>query len=261
MKPRTRILGVDIDPLTMDQAILAVQRLIAEGNPSLVLAVNVDVCMQIQRDAKLREIFGSGDLVFVDGTPMMWAARFLGRPFPGRVSGSDFVPAFCAAAANSGHTVFFLGGAPGIAEDARDWLQARDPGLRIVGTYAPPAGFDEDEAESARIVERVRQARPDVLFVACGCPRQEKWLSRYRDQLRVPVSMGVGSAFDYLAGRLRRAPAWMQRAGIEWVYRLVQEPRRLWRRYLIADPPFVYHVIKQRLQQGGLMAPKGRIRA
>jgi N-acetylglucosaminyldiphosphoundecaprenol N-acetyl-beta-D-mannosaminyltransferase len=258
---RTSILEVEIDALAMDEAIAAFQGLIARRDPSLALVVNVDVCMKIRRDGALRDIFRSANLVFVDGTPMMWAARFLGCPFPERVSGSDFVPAFCSTAAREGHTIFLLGGAPGIAEAARHWLENRYPGLRIAGTYAPPFGFDQDDGENARIVRMVKQARPDVLFAAFGCPKQEKWLFRFREELEVPISMGVGSTFDYLAGRLRRAPAWMQRAGIEWVYRMMQEPRRLWRRYLVEDAPFVYHVVRQRLRQRNPFVPRGGLRA
>ncbi len=261
MRRRVSILGVEIDALTMDEAVGAFQRRIARGDPTLALAVNVDVCMKVQRDGALYDIFRAADLVFVDGTPMMWAARFLGCPFPGRVSGSDFVPAFCATAAREGHTVFLLGGGPGIAEAARRSLEDRCRGLRIVGTYAPPLGFDQDDQENTRIVKMVRRVRPDVLFAAFGCPKQEKWLFRFRDELEVPISMGVGSTFDYLAGRLRRAPAWMQKAGIEWAYRLMQEPRRLWRRYLVEDLPFVYHVVRQRRRQGSPLVPKGGLRA
>ena len=258
---RTSILGVEIDALTMADAIVAFQRFIVRGHPALAVSLNVDICMQIQRDAELREIYRAADLVLVDGTPMMWAARFLGTPFPGRVSGSDFVPAFCATAANARHTIFLLGAAPGIAEAARRRLEDQHRGLKIVGTYAPPAGFERDERENARTVAVVRQARPDVLFVALGTPRAEKWLFRFHSELQVPISMGVGSTFDYLAGRLKRAPMWMQRAGVEWTYRLVQEPRRLWKRYLLQDPPFVYRVLKQRLQQHGPFVPRGGVRA
>jgi exopolysaccharide biosynthesis WecB/TagA/CpsF family protein len=260
-RPRTSILGVEIDALTMDEAITAFQWFIAQRDPVLALPVNVDVCMRIQRDSDLREIVRSAELVFVDGTPMMWAARFLGRPFPARVSGSDFVPAFCAAAARGGQTMFLLGGGSGVAEDARCYLERTYPGLGIVGTYAPPFGFERDDQENARIVRMVKQARPDVLLTGLGCPKQEKWLFRFRDELQVPVAMGVGSTFDYFAGRLKRAPTWMQRAGIEWVYRLLQEPGRLWKRYLIDDAPFVYHIVRQRLQQRNAFAPKGGLGA
>lgn len=260
-RARISILGVEIDALTIDGAIDAFRHAIAGRTPRLALAVNVDVCMKIQRDSELRRVFQQADLVFIDGTPMMWAARFLGRPMPGRVSGSDFVPAFCAAAAREGYSIFLLGGAPGIAEAARRSLERHSGALRVAGVYVPPLGFERDDQENARIVRMVRQARPDVLLAAFGCPKQEKWLFRFREELQVPISMGVGSTFDYLAGRLRRAPLWMQKAGIEWTYRLMQEPRRLWKRYLIDDVPFVYHVVRQRFRQGGPFIPGGGVRA
>src|SRR3990172_9746572 len=244
---RISILGVAIDALTLGEAIDAFRLFIARKEPSVVLAVNVDVCMKIRQDIELREIFRKADLVLVDGTPMMWAARFLGRPLPERVSGSDFVPVFCDVAAKEGYRIFLLGAGPSVAERAKDWLERRNTGLKIVGTYAPPVGFEFDERENTRIIDLIRRARPDVLFAAFGAPKQEKWLARHYRSLDVPVAMGVGSAFDYLAGRLKRAPRWMQTAGLEWTFRLGQEPRRLWRRYLLDDPPFVFLVLKERL--------------
>jgi N-acetylglucosaminyldiphosphoundecaprenol N-acetyl-beta-D-mannosaminyltransferase len=231
----------------MDEAIAVFRRLIANRRPALVFNLNVDILMKVKRDPELRAIFRAADLVLVDGNPMMWADRFLGSPLPGRVSGSDFVPAFCQAAATWGHRIFLLGAAPGVADAAKCWLERRIPGVRIVGTYSPPYGFEKDTRENARIVSLVRKAEPDVLFAAFGVPKDQKWLYQFRNELNVPICMGVGSTLDYLAGRLKRAPVWMQRAGLEWSYRLMQEPRRLWRRYLLEDPPFVLHVIRERL--------------
>lgn len=244
---RVTILGVPVDAVTVTEAVDAFRSFIRLRRNALACSLNVDLCMRVQHDPELRDIYLSAELVLVDGTPMMWAARFLGTPLPDRVSGSDFLPTFCSVAANEGFSVFLLGGAPGIAARAAAWLEERNPGLRIAGTYAPPMGFERDETENARTIDRVRRARPDVLFAALGSPKQEKWLFCSRHAMEVPVSMGVGSSLDYLAGRLRRAPTWMQRAGLEWSYRLAQEPRRLWRRYLIEDSPFVYHVIKARM--------------
>ena len=256
---RLRILEVDIDAVTMAEAIAVFESIIATRRPSLVFPVNVDVCVRIQRDPELRAAFRAADLVLVDGTPMMWAARFLGRPLPARVSGSDFVPLFCQVAAERGYRIFLLGGGPGIAEGARRWLEARNPTLRIVATYAPPAGFEKNDGENNRIIGMVKEASPDVLLTAFGASKQEKWLARFRDDLAVPVSMAVGSTFDYLAGRLKRAPMWMQRAGLEWTFRLAQEPRRLWRRYLLEDPPFVYYVLRQRLRGALVPQPPDRL--
>ena len=243
------LFGIRVDAITMPQAIQAFQQMIRAGRPSLVFNVNVDICMQILRDASLKAIFDGADLVLVDGTPMLWAARLLNAPLPGRVSGSDFVPAFCGVAAKAGHRVFLLGAAPKIAQRSKAKLETMYPGLRIVDTYAPPIGFEDDLDENKRIVERVRRAAPDVLFAAFGAPKEQKWLHRFRNELNVPVAMGIGSSLDYLGGRLRRAPRWMQTWGLEWVYRLAQEPGRLWRRYLLNDPPFFCHLVHEILQQ------------
>lgn len=248
MRSRIALFGFEIDALTMAEAIAAFGKLISRRRPSLAFNVNVDICVKILRDGELCSIFRAADLVLADGTPMIWAAQFLGCPLPGRVSGSDFLPAFCRVAARESYRVFLLGGGPGIGEQAKLRLESMNPGLRIAGTYSPPYGFDQDEDENTRIVERVHQSAPDVLFAAFGAPKQEKWLFRFRDILGVPVSMGVGSSLDYLAGRLKRAPFWMQHCGLEWTYRLAQEPRRLWRRYLVDDASFVYYLLREKFQ-------------
>jgi len=243
------MLGVRIDAVTGAQATDAFEQMIKTRHPHLVFNVNVDICMQARRDAELAFILRAADLVLVDGTPMMWASRVLGTPLPERVSGSDFLPRFCVVAARSGYRLFLLGAGPGVAERARRALEELCPDLRIVGTYSPPFGFERDESENARIVEHVRRSAPDVLFTAFGVPKDQKWLYRFRSALNVPVSMGVGSSLDYLAGRLKRAPRWMQALGLEWSYRLVQEPRRLWRRYLVNDPPFFYYLIREAIRR------------
>ena len=246
MTKRVNILGIGIDPLGMGGAIAKFEQLINARRPALACSLNVHLCMLATRDTELAIVYRDADVVLVDGTPMMWAATFLGTPLPGRVSGSDLVPNFCRVAAREGFRIFLLGGPPGVAERAGSLLATRNPGLNVVGACAPPMGFERIESENARVVDQIRQANPDVLFAALGPGKQEKWLSRYRHDLGVPVSMGIGSAFDYLAGRFNRAPVWMQRAGLEWTCRLAQEPRRLWHRYLIEDPPFFFYLIKQR---------------
>ena len=254
---RVKILEAEIDAVTMAEAIVILERFIMQRLPALIFPVNVDVCMKIQRDRELRTVFRAADLVLADGTYMMWAARFLGVPFPARVSGSDLVPAFCQMAARRGYRIFLLGGGPGVAEAAQRWLEAQSPGLQVVGAYAPPFGFEKDDHANAKIISMVRKARPDVIFAAFGAPKQERWLLRFRDDLAVPAAVSVGSTFDYLAGRLKRAPIWMQRAGLEWLFRLAQEPRRLWRRYLVDNPPFVYYVIRQRCRARPQLSPQG----
>jgi len=233
-------MGVAVDPLTLVETCDAFREFIMRRAQALAVSVNVDTWIQLRRDEAFRSTVAAADLVLVDGTPLVWVARVLGAPLPGRVSGSDFLPLFCEVAAREGYHVFLFGANPGVADRAGDVLRARHPGL-TVSTYSPPFWFERDDAENRRAIDAVRRAKPDVLFVALPQPRQENWLARHREDLDVPVSMGVGSAFDFVAGRLKRAPVWMQRAGLEWSYRLMQEPGRLWKRYLLDDSRIVYH--------------------
>jgi N-acetylglucosaminyldiphosphoundecaprenol N-acetyl-beta-D-mannosaminyltransferase len=179
---------------------------------------------------ELRRILLEADLVLCDGTPVLWASRWMGNRLPERVAGSDLAPALVRNAAEKGHRLFLLGAAPGVAEEARARLSLQHPTLNIVGTYAPPFSqlLEMDHEEIAR---RIRAAEPDVLLVSFGCPKQEKWIAMHHRALGVPVTIGVGATIDFLAGRVKRAPAWMRHTGTEWLFRLVQEPRRLCRRY------------------------------
>ncbi len=191
---------------------------------------NVDFLVQAHRDVELRRILLEADLVLCDGTPVLWASRWLGNALPERVAGSDLAPALIRSAVAKGHRLFFLGAAPGVAAEAQAKLRARYPDINIVGTYAPPFSplLEMDHEETAR---RIRAAKPDILLVSFGCPKQEKWIAMHHRHLGVPVAIGVGATLDFLAGRVKRAPSWMKRTGTEWIYRLVQEPKRLYRRY------------------------------
>lgn len=247
-RDRIDLMGVAVDAVSLTEALDSFRWFIDRHQPALVFNVNVDTWMKLREDEEFRAAYDAADLVLVDGTPLVWVSRILRTPLPGRVSGSDFFPAFCEVAAKEGYRVFLLGARPGIAEQAGSALQRQYPGL-IVTTHSPSFGFERDEVENGNVIELVRRWNPDVLFVALGQPRQEKWLFRFRRNLNVPVAMGVGSSLDYLAGRLRRAPSWMQRAGLEWLYRLRQEPFRLWRRYVLDDSRIVYYVVREYLRR------------
>jgi N-acetylglucosaminyldiphosphoundecaprenol N-acetyl-beta-D-mannosaminyltransferase len=178
--------------------------------------------------------------------PIVWASRLLGRPLPARVAGSDLLPELCHAAAVRGYTVFLLGGAAGVPERAAARLRARFPRLRIAGHHAPPEGFAPDEgAAAAAAVAAVNAAKPALLFVGLGAPKQELWVHRHWSRLDATVAVCCGAAIDYAAGAQVRAPVWMQRAGAEWVWRLAREPGRLWRRYLVQDAAFVGIFLKE----------------
>jgi N-acetylglucosaminyldiphosphoundecaprenol N-acetyl-beta-D-mannosaminyltransferase len=223
-------------------AIERMRRFVHSGSPHQIMTVNLDFLRIADRTPDFRETINGADLAVADGMPLVWVSRLQGQALPARITGVELVDEACQIAASSGTGVFLLGAASGVAEAAARRLEHRVPGLDVVGVYSPPFGRLTPE-ENARIIGLIRAARPGFLFVALGAPRQDLWIREHRDQLGVPVAMGVGCAFDLLAGRVSRAPMWMQRAGLEWSYRLLQEPRRLWRRYMVDDLPMLIRLV------------------
>ncbi len=243
-EPR-EILDVTVHRTTLDAVIERLDLFVRSGRPHQVVTVNMDFLRIARSDAGFRETLNGADLSVADGVPVIWASRLLGAPLLERVTGVDIVERGAALAAAHGYSIFLLGAEPGVAAEAAAKLTHRFPGLRIAGAYAPPFGpFSDDE--QARMLTMVRTARPDILFVAFGAPRQDIWIRQHLQSLGVPVCVGVGGAFNFIAGRLSRAPQWMQRSGMEWTYRLGQEPRRLWRRYLVGDLPIFLRIIGAR---------------
>lgn len=230
MLPRSvAVLGVPFDRVTIAEAVEKIEEMIASQKPHYVVTANVDFLIQARKDVELRRILVAADLVLCDGAPIVWASRWLGSPLPERAAGSDVIPCLMRAAAEKNLRVFFLGAGPGVAAAAAQRLEAEYPTLKI-DHFSPPFGKLAD-LDHGEMISRVRAASPDILLVSFGCPKQEKWISMHYGALGVPVSIGVGATLDFLAGRVNRAPAWMQHSGTEWIYRLMQEPRRLFRRY------------------------------
>ena len=228
---RVDVAGVPIDVVDFPGAVERITTAIGGRRLFHVSTVNLDFLVRAQRDLEVRRIFGRADLNVADGTPVVWLARLLGARVSGRVAGADLVPAVLAAAADTGARVFLLGGEDGVAEAAARVLEARLPGLNVAGTYEPPRA-EVASTDHSRMLEVIREARPDILLVALGHPKQEMWIDRHREELGVSVAIGVGCVLDLIAGKRRRAPGWMQVAGLEWAFRLGQEPGRLARRYL-----------------------------
>lgn len=243
---KINICGIEIDNVSMNEAIERIGKFILEKKPRYVVTPNVDHLVKLQKDSRFKEIYDQASLVLADGVPVMWAARFLGTPLQEKVSGSDLLVALCQKAAKKGYRLFFLGGLEGVAEKARERLEKDFPGIQITGTYSPPLGFERDLAEKEKIEILIRNASADIVFVGLGAPKQEKWISENYKMLNVPVSIGVGVSFDFVAGTVKRAPKWMQKIGLEWFWRLSMEPRRLWRRYLVEDPYFFWMVLRQK---------------
>jgi len=246
---RIKLLGVEIDNVTFDETLLAIDRLVGWKIPSYIVTPNVDHLITLQEDTFFREIYKNATLVVPDGVPLLWAARFLGTPLTERVTGADLFSAVCQLAADKGFTLFFLGGFPGVAAKAKALLEKRYPEIKIVGTYSPPFGFEKDSQEIEHICSVILESTPDLLFVGLGAPKQEKFIWEYRDIIHVPVSIGVGAAFDFVVGTIRRAPIWVQRCGLEWLFRLSMEPRRLFKRYILKDLVFFKLVYLQKVKQ------------
>jgi N-acetylglucosaminyldiphosphoundecaprenol N-acetyl-beta-D-mannosaminyltransferase len=231
---RTRpvwVWGLPLAPLTSADVVDRVDELIRAGVPSYFITANVHYAMLTARAARLADVNRKAAFVVADGMPLVWASRWLRTPLPERVTGVDLLPALCERAALRGHRVFFLGGAPGVAEAAAERLCERFPALQIVGVESPPYRQLSPE-ERQQQHDRIRAARPDLLFVAFGQPKGEYWIDENCEALGVPVSVQVGASLDFVAGRVLRAPRWVQRVGLEWAYRLWREPSRLAVRYL-----------------------------
>ena len=228
--PPIAILGVPFDNVTATETIEAIERMVASRQPHYFVTANVDFLVQAQEDVELRRILFDAHLVLCDGTPLVWASRLLGNPLLERVAGADLVPLLLRVAAQKGYRVFFLGASPESAAQAVKNLKKLHPNLVIAGNYSPPFNklLEMDHDEIKRLIV---EAKPDLLFVSLGCPKQEKWIAMHYRSLGVPVSAGVGATIDFLAGTMKRAPVWMHRTGLEWIYRLAQEPRRLFKRY------------------------------
>lgn len=236
---RVRFGGVEFNNLTMEEAVLRVASLARGNMPSMVVTPNVDHVLRLQEDAEFAGLVARAEMVVADGQPIVWATRLLGKPLKERVAGSDLVPAVCAHAAKTGLRVFFFGGAPGSAAAAEQKLSELNPGLRSVGHYCPDYGFEKDPIKNDEALRIIREARPDILFVGLGSPKQERWIADHMDAYQVPVSLGIGVTFSFIAGDIKRAPRWMQKSGLEWFHRLCSEPGRLWHRYLVRGPMFV----------------------
>lgn len=248
LPPRFVLGKVPVDRIEMEYAaILATEALLHRGEipPLTIVGPNAQLVTLAEKNAAFAEAMQAADLAVPDGISVVMASRILGAPIPERVTGGDLMERLCAEAAHYGFSVFLLGGLPGAAMMAAFNLRERYPGLNICGTYCPPMGFEKSPVEMERVRDRVNEAAPDLLCVAFGAPKQEIWMQENRDHLNVGAILPVGGAFDVAAGLRRRAPQWVQRIHLEWLFRMMMEPRRLWRRYLFGNTEFILLVARQ----------------
>lgn len=235
MPHRMRFMNTFIDNLTMEEALTEIEKLIKKDSCSFVVTPNVDHIVQIEKGGVLAEAYKVADLILCDGKPLIWISKYLGNPIKEKISGSDLFPEICRMAAEKGYTLYFLGAAEGIAAKAAEVLKQKYVGLKVVGTYSPPYGFENEQEEIDKIINQIQEAKPDVLIFGLGTPKQEKFILNYRDRLKVPVSLGLGASFDFVAGNVKRAPKWMSDHGLEWLFRITQDPKRMAKRYLVDD--------------------------
>lgn len=241
---RMKFMNTEIDNLTMAETLDAIDMLIQQDKNAYVVTPNVDHIVQLESGGELCEVYKNADLILTDGKPLLWIAKWYGTPIKEKISGSDLFPRLCEMASKKGYKMFFLGAAEGVAAKAAENLMKRFPGLNVVGTYSPPYGFEKNAEEMRKIEDMIKVANPHILIVGLGCPKQEKFIFHNRDKLGVPISLGLGASLDFEAGHVKRCPRWMANVGLEWLYRITQDPKRLVKRYLIDDIKICKLVLK-----------------
>ncbi len=245
LRRRTPLFGLPVDNVSIDEAVGLVLNRLEHSSPSRVCFLNADCVNVAWRNAEYRRLVRTADLSFADGTGLRIAGRWLDRPLRDNVNGTDLFPVLCKALASTSHRVFLMGGHPGVAADVAEWIEENYPGVNVCGVRS---GYYAPEDESA-VVREIADARPDLLLVGLGEPRQTEWVARNLKGTGATVGIGVGGLFDFYSGRVPRAPMWVRRRGLEWAYRMWQEPKRLWRRYVLGNSVFLTRLAAIRLRR------------
>lgn len=240
---RVKFLDFYIDNISMQEALGRVDRFVDSRRPHQLVAVNAAKVVRMQQDARLAELIGSSDLIFADGQAVVGASRFLGSNLKERVAGIDLMNEIVKHSSRKGYSIYFLGAREEIVRKVVEVYKTRFPQINIAGWHN---GYFESDKEEQAVIDEIRGLRPDILFVAMGTPKKEYWIRDNLMRLMVPVCMGVGGSFDVIAGALKRAPGWMQRIGLEWFFRFLNEPRRMWKRYLIGNTLFMWLVLREK---------------
>jgi N-acetylglucosaminyldiphosphoundecaprenol N-acetyl-beta-D-mannosaminyltransferase len=249
------VLGVQVSAIGLEKAVALALRSIQAGKSGYICASGVHGVMEAQADPSFRSILNGAFLNLPDGMPMTWVGRFQGHTQMDRVFGPDFMKALCQASAGTGYRHFLYGGAPGVAEELKQSLEHLAPGLLVVGTYTPPfRQLTQDEEED--LFNLLRESQPHIVWVGLSTPKQERFMAQYAARMQATLMIGVGAAFDYHTGRINDSPRWIKRAGLQWLHRLLQDPRRLWRRYLRNNPAFLWKIILQMLRQRHTARPR-----
>ncbi|MDH3974333.1 MAG: WecB/TagA/CpsF family glycosyltransferase [Deltaproteobacteria bacterium] len=245
-----QMFNININAATLEEAADMVINASKKREKGLVVTPNVDHMVKLDKDSEFMKIYKNALFIFADGMPIVWLSKILpGMSLPERVTGADLLPKVCEKASNSGLKVMIIGGMIGVAEEASSKLKKKFNNLNIVGTYCPPMGFEKNHEETMRIIGFCNSRKPDIIFFGVGAPKQEKWASSNINQLNDCIILCVGAAIDFAAGNIQRAPKFIQNIGFEWFWRLIKDPRRLWKRYLIQDSWFILMTLRELTKQ------------
>ncbi|RKG74847.1 exopolysaccharide biosynthesis glycosyltransferase EpsA [Corallococcus terminator] len=248
-RPRLSIGHLAIDQLTFPEAVQAIGDLVDAHQGGYVFTANVDHVVLAETNTRFRDAYSKATISVVDGMPIVWASRMLDVPLPERIAGSDLILPLVKLGAERKWRIFLLGAGPGVAEKVGRQFQAQYPGIEVVGWDSPMVNLDAGDAQNDPIVAKIREQDPHLLFVALGSPKQEVWISQVAQKLGPTVAIGIGAGFDFIAGTAKRAPEWIAKAGFEWLYRLTNEPKRLWRRYILNDSQFGVILLRELWQR------------
>lgn len=224
-----------IDNVTKDEALCHIEKCIKERKTGHIITPNVDQIVRVEKDKYFKDIYANAELLLADGHPLLWIANWYRRPFKEKICGSDLVPELCALASEKGYSIFLLGAAPGVALKAADKLKQKHPALKVAGVYSPIKGFEKNSNEINKINTLLLNSKADMLFVGLGVPKQDVFIYENMEHYKIPMSFSIGASIDFIAEVQKRAPLWMRRIGMEWLYRLFREPKRMFKRYLIDD--------------------------
>ncbi len=243
------ILGTPVSSLTMDELFGDWERVIQAKEKAQVCITPVNSILAARATARVQEIYKNADYVLCDGVPVKWASEFLGDPIKERITGLDVLPRIFSFAVAGGYTIFMLGASPGVAETLKEVMEAKHPGVQIVGTFVPPFRVVFSKEENQQMIDAINAVKPDILLVSLTAPKQDIWIAENLAKLDTHVAIGIGGAFEVAAGMINRAPVWMQKSGLEWFYRFLQEPKRMFKRYFVEAPVFIPLIIQQKFSK------------
>ena len=239
------LFNMPMNNVTLQETLDAIGRHIDAGEQGYVVTPNVDHAVEFDENSDFRQAYQNAALVLADGMPIIWAGKLFAKPLKAKISGSDLIYWLSEYAAQKGYSIFLLGAREGVADQAAKKLVEKYPGLKIAGTHSPPLGFEKKEETNRKVIDLVRDSGADICFVALGAPKQDLWSWRYHKEAGAKIFLGVGASFDFVAGTIQRAPVWMQRTGLEWTWRIMQEPSRMAHRYLIRDSKFLLLLFRE----------------